>query len=88
MAVNDLIGGVAASLVLASFCSREMLLLRALAIASNLAFVTYAYRAGLMPILVLHAVMLPVNGVRLHQEIAATRPAVTTRQRVEAEPFR
>lgn len=88
MAVNDLIGGVAASLVLASFCSRQMLPLRALAIASNVAFVTYAYRAGLMPILMLHAVMLPVNGVRLHQEIAALRPARTARQPVEAKPFR
>jgi CRP/FNR family transcriptional regulator, cyclic AMP receptor protein len=61
----DSIGYVAASLVLATFCARTMVLLRALAIASNLAFVAYGLLAHLWPILLLHAVMLPLNVHRL-----------------------
>ena len=42
-----------------------MVLLRALAIASNLAFIAYSLLSHLWPILILHAVMLPLNVLRL-----------------------
>lgn len=73
MAINDLIGCVAATLVLATFCTKRMVQLRALAIVSNIAFVAYGYRAGLFPILFLHITMLPMNAVRLHQELSVAR---------------
>ena len=71
----DSIGYVAASLVLATFCARTMVLLRALAIASNLAFIAYGLLAHLWPILLLHAVMLPLNVYRL-LEAAWTNPSL------------
>jgi hypothetical protein len=73
MAPHDLLGWVAAGLVFATFCAKRMAALRVLAIASNLAFMDYAYAAQLWPILVLHSVMLPVNAVRLRELLFSAR---------------
>ena len=64
---DDLIGYAASALVLATFSMRSMLSLRATAIASNLAFITYAAVADMRPILILHSILLPVNVIRLAQ---------------------
>lgn len=69
MAVQDLIGWLAAALVLATFSARAMVPLRAIAVSSNVAFIAYAYMAGLWPILLLHSIMLPLNMMRLRQGI-------------------
>lgn len=61
----DLLGYTASALVLATFCMRGMLSLRVLAIASNVAFIAYAALAGIHPVLVLHALLLPMNALRL-----------------------
>jgi hypothetical protein len=37
------------------------------AIASNVAFLTYGYFASLYPVFLLHTVLLPLNVFRLHQ---------------------
>jgi hypothetical protein len=63
----DIAGYLAASLVLATFCTRSMGRLRSIALASNVAFITYGYLANLTPVLVLHAILLPVNAYRLGQ---------------------
>ena len=63
----DSIGYIAAALVLATFCMRSMIALRWVAIASNLAFIIYACSARLAPVLLLHALLLPINVVRLFQ---------------------
>lgn len=81
MTTTDTLGYLAASLVLATFCARTMIPLRALAIASNLAFIVYALAAHLWPILLLHAVMLPLNAARLREALGfgaapAIKPAV------------
>lgn len=65
MIVVDAIGYLAASLVVATFCMRSMVGLRSVAIASNLAFIGYGYTGDLMPVLLLHLVLLPVNLARL-----------------------
>jgi hypothetical protein len=65
-AVNE-VGFVAAGLVLATFCMRSMSTLRWVAIASNLAFMAYGYLGDLMPVLLLHMLLLPVNVYRLAQ---------------------
>jgi CRP-like cAMP-binding protein len=44
-----------------------MIPLRGVAIASNLAFMTYGLAGGLYPVFVLHVVLLPLNCLRLHQ---------------------
>ena len=80
MIANDLIGWIAALLVLATFCTKRMIPLRTVAIVSNVAFITYGHQAGLWPILTLHLVMLPINAVRLHQEVTAARSGTGVRK--------
>ena len=63
----DAIGFAAAGLVLATFCMRSMGALRWVAIASNLIFIAYGYFGNLAPVLLLHALLLPVNAYRLTQ---------------------
>ena len=72
MTAVDALGYLAASLVLATFCAKKMAPLRALAIISNIAFVAYAFFAGLEPILLLHSLMLPMNILRLREAVGAS----------------
>jgi CRP/FNR family transcriptional regulator, cyclic AMP receptor protein len=65
---SDLLGYAAAILVLATFCIRSMNALRWVAIASNLTFIAYACSARLAPVLLLHALLLPINVIRLLQQ--------------------
>jgi CRP/FNR family transcriptional regulator, cyclic AMP receptor protein len=69
----DVFGWLAGTLVLATFCLRTMLPLRCVAIASNLAFITYGLMAGALPIVVLHLALLPMNVVRLQEMRALAR---------------
>jgi hypothetical protein len=77
----DICGYLASALVLATFSMTSMRALRLTAIASNLAFITYALMAGARPILVLHSVMLPLNVWRLSQ----LRPRQSSGQILERE---
>ena len=61
------IGFLASALVLAAFGMKDMVNLRIVAICSNFAFIAYALLLHLLPILVLHVVLLPLNGWRLAQ---------------------
>ena len=54
-----------------------MAVLRALAIASNVLFTLHCTRANLLPILLLHATLLPVNGWSLGR-LFGGRPAAIT----------
>jgi hypothetical protein len=67
LATIDAIGFAAAGLVLAAFCMSSMRALRWMAIASNVAFTAYGYLGNLPPVLLLHALLLPVNACRLAQ---------------------
>jgi hypothetical protein len=69
----DAIGYLAAGLVVATFCMRSMRGLRCVAIASNLAFISYGYVGDLMPVLMLHLILLPVNMIRLSEHRSAQR---------------
>ena len=69
MSVVELLGYAASLLVLATFCMRDMVSLRVLAIMSNLAFIGYAALAGIHPVLVLHALLLPMNAWRLVETV-------------------
>ena len=71
---TDVLGYVAAGLVFATFCAQRMPLLRTLAIASNVAFIGYGFLDGLLPILILHSAMLPVNVRRYRQSVLERRP--------------
>ncbi|CAA9277851.1 MAG: hypothetical protein AVDCRST_MAG27-3532 [uncultured Craurococcus sp.] len=61
-------GWIASACVLAAFLMRRMRPLRLAAIASNVAFVAYAAQLGLLPILLLHAALLPINLWRLWEQ--------------------
>ncbi len=74
------IGFVASALVLFAFGMKDMINLRIVAICSNFAFIAYALMLNLPPVLVLHAILLPLNGWRLaqawqqnHRELDGTR---------------
>jgi hypothetical protein len=73
------IGYVASALVLAAFGMKDMVNLRIVAICSNIAFITYALLLNLLPVLILHVVLLPLNGWRLMgalKQSGGTTPAV------------
>lgn len=58
---HDVLGFVASGLVLTTFWMRHMLSLRLVAIASNVAFIGYGHIAHIVPVLLLHAFLLPIN---------------------------
>jgi hypothetical protein len=61
------LGYFASVLVLTTFWMRAMLPLRAIAIASNVVFISYGLLAGVMPVLLLHLLLLPMNVFRVAQ---------------------
>jgi CRP/FNR family transcriptional regulator, cyclic AMP receptor protein len=61
MTLAEGLGYVASLLVFLTFCMRTMIPLRIAAIGSNVAFIAYAGLGGLYPILILHALLLPMN---------------------------
>jgi len=67
MSVWDGAGYLASSLVILAFCMKDIVLLRLVAIASNVAFLAYGLGMGLAPVWALHAILLPINGWRLWQ---------------------
>jgi hypothetical protein len=54
---------------LAAFGMKDMVNLRIVAICSNIAFITYALVLNLLPVLILHVVLLPLNGWRLMEAL-------------------
>jgi CRP/FNR family cyclic AMP-dependent transcriptional regulator len=66
-------GYLAAALVFATFWMRTMIPLRALAIGSNFAFITYGVFNGLMPVLILHLILLPLNSFRGYEMLRLVR---------------
>ena len=73
VAHNNLIGYLAAGLVLMAFCMKDMISLRAIALASNIAFLIYGLTLGLAPVWLLHAILLPVNFCRLCQALSESQ---------------
>ena len=70
----DFVGYLAALTVLATFCMDAIVPLRGLAIASNILFICYGIVGHLYPVLLLHAVLLPINIVK----IVRLRPQMRT----------
>lgn len=71
-AVSEVAGFIASALVLVAFAMRDIRLLRAIAICSNIAFIVYAGLNWLLPVLALHLLLLPLNIIRLRE---TARPA-------------
>jgi hypothetical protein len=73
MIASDAVGYFASTLVLAAFCMKEMILLRVVAVCSNIAFLIYGLTLGLAPVWLLHAVLLPINCWRLWEGLSPPR---------------
>jgi hypothetical protein len=80
MGAYEPVGYLASLLVLATFCMRDMVSLRVVAIASNIAFISYGALAEISPVLLLHVVLLPVNMLRLSESVRSA-----LRRRAEAK---
>lgn len=65
MAASEIAGFIASGLVLLTFAMRDMRVLRAVAICSNVAFIIYGGMNWLLPVLALHLALLPLNILRL-----------------------
>jgi CRP/FNR family transcriptional regulator, cyclic AMP receptor protein len=63
----DLSGYLASALVFLAFYMKTMIPLRVVGILSNVAFMTYGLGGRLYPVLILHAILLPLNCLRLVQ---------------------
>jgi len=72
MALSDAAGYVASTMVLLTFLTKDMRLLRVLAILSNVAFVTYGLLVWLPPVFCLHLLLLPINTVRLREMLTTS----------------
>jgi len=64
---TDITGYIASGLVLLTFMTKDMRVLRIVAILSNVAFIVYGALGWLAPILLLHGLLLPLNVIRLKQ---------------------
>lgn len=71
--MSDALGWIAAGLTVATFSCVQPVALRLCALSANAAFIAYGASASLWPVLALHAVLLPINLIRLLQ--ARTPPA-------------
>ena len=67
MSFVDLLGYAASTAVLATFCMSTMIALRTVAIISNVLFVTYGVVDHVYPVFILHAILFPVNVLRVVQ---------------------
>ena len=77
-AAVPLLGWVAACLTLGTFACADGLRLRVAALSANAAFVAYGSMAGLMPVLVLHLALIPINLWRLTGVLRSLRAASVT----------
>lgn len=70
--ICDIVGYGASTMVFMTFLSKDVRLMRILAIFSNLAFLTYGLLAWLPPVFCLHLILLPINILRF-REILQTK---------------
>jgi hypothetical protein len=78
----DLMGWAAAGVTMMTFACQDMRRLRVLALLANAAFIAYGAMAMLLPVLVLHLILAPINLLRLW----SLRRAATPLEAAPAEP--
>ncbi len=78
--VEDVVGWIASLLTLVTFAQTRMLSLRVTAILANIFFIAYGAMGHFLPVLTLHAVLLPLNSARLvaHITRSAAQQAVAS----------
>ncbi len=73
MSIAEMAGYLAAGLVFLTFYMKTMIPLRVIGICSNCMFILYGALDGLYPVLVLHLILLPLNGLRLREILRLTK---------------
>jgi CRP/FNR family transcriptional regulator, cyclic AMP receptor protein len=73
MRIGEIAGYLAAVFVFLTFYMKTMVPLRIVGICSNCTFIVYGYLGGLYPVLILHLILLPLNGLRLREILRLTR---------------
>lgn len=68
----DAVGFAAGALTLGAFAQKSMRPMRTMAIAANLCFIAHGIGADQMPVLALHAILLPLNIQRLLGAVPAS----------------
>jgi hypothetical protein len=87
--VEDLLGWVASLLTLITFAQTSMLPLRVTAILANVFFIAYGAMGHFLPVLTLHAILLPLNSARLIVHVGkagAGKSMVVSAPRIETSP--
>jgi CRP/FNR family cyclic AMP-dependent transcriptional regulator len=69
--IADGLGFLGAALMLFTFCQRIMLRMRISALAANVCFIAYGALAHVYPVLLLHALLMPVNLKGLFEQFRA-----------------
>jgi CRP/FNR family transcriptional regulator, cyclic AMP receptor protein len=59
------LGWIAATMMLATFACQTLLGMRLFAIAANIAFIAYGWADHLIPVMLLHSLLLPINFLHL-----------------------
>ena len=67
VSIPILLSWIAAALGLISFFLKTMIPLRAVAMLADVVYLLYGFHVGAVPTLVLHGLLLPLNGLRLVQ---------------------
>ena len=73
MTLNELVGYLGVGLVFVSLSMKTMVPLRLVSIASNIILIGYGIAGAVYPVLLLHAVLLPLNAFRLHEMLQLIR---------------
>lgn len=73
MSFVEIVGYTAAGFNLAAYSMKTMIPLRIYVIAANCLFMSYGYLDAIYPTFVLHAILLPLNTVRLIQMLRLVR---------------
>jgi len=78
MPADDVLGWVASLLTLITFAQTSMVPLRVTAILANVFFIAYGAIGHFLPVLTLHAILLPLNSARLAAQFrsVAARPVL------------
>jgi hypothetical protein len=70
---DDLLGWVASLLTLITFAQSSMIALRVTAILASVFFIAYGAIGHFLPVLTLHAILLPLNSLRLLMHVGRFR---------------
>src|SRR5215470_12643858 len=66
--------------MIGAFTARTIIPLRVCGIAASALFIAFAYLSDNYPILILHLILLPLNGFRLYQMVQLTRQVIEASQ--------